>query len=116
MEIKVRNDETVRTITFQVDGGPVLDSWANQYSSRAKRFRVERGRIYLVGDEIRNVSVGGPLVKKDGSQSDVTQDEARWSTRDLDKLPDWLAVMTTEAVHQVAREWVLNADEPEQQP
>lgn len=107
MQIKVKNDETVRTITFQVNGGPVLDSWANQYSSRSKRFQVERGRIYLVGGEIRNVSVAGALVRKDGSHSDVTQDEARWSGRELDELPDWLGVVVTEAVRQVAREWEL---------
>lgn len=107
MEIKVKNDDTVRTITFQVNGGPVLDSWANQYSSRTRRFQVDHGRIYLVEGVIRNVSVAGPLVRKDGSHSDVTQEEARWSGRELDKLPDWLGVVVTEAVRGVAREWEL---------
>lgn len=116
MEIKIRNDETTRTITFQVNGGPVMDSYLNPWRTRQQRFRVERGRIYLVGGDIRNVSVSGPLVKKDGSDSDTVQDDARWSERELDRMPAWLSIVVTEAVRQVAREWVLDADEPAAQP
>lgn len=107
MKINVNGDQTVRTITFRIEDGPVMESPMNQYRTRKQRFRADRGWVYLVEGEVRNVGLEGPLVKKDGSRSDIVRDDARWGERQLSQLPDWLGIVVTESVRQVAREWEL---------
>lgn len=113
MKIKTHSDETVREIVLQVQNGATLESLDGLLDpARPQRyFQIEMIHIrveFSAGRaEISYVSVRGPLVKKDGTLSDMvhvrTFDLQGWTKHA--EMPAWLAKLVVQAVGSQTQWW-----------
>lgn len=102
MRMEVKRDDTVRTIVATIENGPKLISGWKTWVKKPKAWRLTGVRVTVDAGELRAVVLTGPVVKKDGTDS-LVSDGATIRARELERSPDWLRSLVLDLVSNVRR-------------
>lgn len=102
MRATVKNDRTERTITIGVSGVSDLDVTEN-WHAHERTIRPDVVIIRLVNGEVRDLTAGGPLVKRNGEPGNnratwrCYRTGTRYQRVTLDNAPDWVRTLWNQA-------------------
>jgi len=105
MKIKVKTDETVRTIYLDVEGAEPMEV-PKPWRTQPRPFRPDQVSVRVTGDgQFLQVSVSGPRVLKSGADSDKARESESWYGPQgfAKEAPAWLQEVAREAVAGVTQ-------------
>lgn len=102
MRATVRQDRSVRTITIEIEQGPILDI-SRPWHKLPRTVQVSTVVIRIQDNVVREVVARGGMILKSGEASSSTFGDRSWlrsafnAVDDIDQAPEWIRTLAREA-------------------